>query len=135
MSLDRLVVARGAAAGLLLAVPATIANGILADQDDRSAAWSLVTLVVLVAGFFVAGFSAGHERPDDARRHGLVAALVAFVPVQALAVVNRLDRGAGLSAFSVVLTAFLAAGAGSTGGNLGGRRSAARSARTGRSAP
>ncbi len=130
MSLDRLVVARGAAAGLLLAVPATIANGILADQEDRSAGWSLVTLVVLVAGFAVAGVSAGHERPDDGRRHGVAAALVAFVPVQALAIVNRLDRDAGFSAFSFLLTALLAAGAGAVGGALGARRAARRSGAT-----
>lgn len=133
MTLDRLVVARGAAAASFLAVPATIANGILAAQDEPSGAWSLLTLVVLAVGFFVGGFSAGTERPDDGRRHGLAAALVALVPVEALAILNRLDRGAGVSAFSIVITAFLAAGAGSTGGNVGARRQANRTTR--RSAP
>lgn len=124
--LDRLVVLRGAAAGLLLAVPAAVANGILAAQDDRSASLSILTLVVLVAGFAVAGFSAGHERPDDAVRHGVAAALVAVVPVQILAVLNRLDRGTGVSIASIVVTAFLAAGAGVTGATLAVRRQARR---------
>lgn len=127
MNLDRLVVARGAAAGLLLAVPATVANGILADQDDRSAALSLVTLLVTVAGFLLAGFSAGHERPDDSRRHGLAAALIALVPVEVVAVLGRLDRGVGLSLPAIVLTAFVAAGAGATGANLGATRKTRRS--------
>jgi len=128
VNLDRLVVLRGAAAGSILAVPAALANGILAAQDDRSAALSILTLVVLVAGFAVAGFSAGHERPDDALRHGVAAALVAFVLVQALAVLNRLDRGTGVSLASIVVTAFLAAGAGATGANLAVRRQASRQA-------
>lgn len=127
MRLDRLVVARGAAVGLLLAVPATVANGILAGQKDRSAALSLLTLVVVVAGFFVAGFSAGRERPHDGRRHGTAAAVVALVPVEVVAVLGRLDRGAGLSLFSIVITAFVAVGAGSTGGTLGAARQTRRS--------
>lgn len=127
MNLDRLVVARGAAAGLLLAAPATLANGVLAAQEDRSAALSLLTLVLVVLGFAVAGFSAGHERPATARPHGLAAALVALIPVEILAVLGRLDRGAGISVLSIVLTGFFAAGAGSTGALLGAKRVTGRS--------
>ena len=128
MNLDRLVVARGAAAGLLLAAPATFANGVLAAQEDRSAALSLLTLVLVVVGFGVAGFSAGHERPTTARAHGLAAALVALIPVEILAVLGRLDRGAGISLVSIVLTGFFAAGGGSTGALLGAKRATGRSA-------
>ncbi len=128
MNLDRLVVARGAAAGLLLVIPATVANGVLARQDDRSAGLSLLTILVVAIGFLVAGFSAGHERPDDARRHALASAVVALVPAEVVAVLGRLDRGAAISLFAIVITAFLAVGAGFTGGRLGAARKTRRSA-------
>lgn len=128
VTMDRLVVARGAAAGLLLAAPATLANGILAGQDDRSAALSLLTLVLVVVGFGVAGFSAGHERPDLARPHGLAAAMLTLIPVEILAVLGRLDRGAGISLVLIVVTGFFAAGAGSAGSLIGAKRATGRSA-------
>ena len=127
MTLDRLVVARGAAAGLLLAVPATIANGILADQADPSFPLSVLTLLGVAAGFALAGFSAGHERPDDARRHGLAAVLWALLIVELLAILGRLDRGDPVSIVAIALTALIAIGAGTIGSNAGANRKTGRS--------
>lgn len=127
MNLDRLVVLRGAAAGLLLALPATVFNGILAEQENRSAPFSLLTVLLVLAGFGLAGFSAGHERPDDGRRHGLAAAVVTLVPVELFAITSRLGRGDGISLFTILLTAAFAVAAGSRGGTMGAHRKAGRS--------
>jgi zinc transporter ZupT len=122
VTLDRLAVVRAAAVGVLLAVPAAFANVVLADQEDRSAVLSLVTLVVLVLGFLAAGFAAGRFAAADAARHGTAAALVVLVLVQVIAVLGRLDRGDGVSIAAIVFTGFLAAVAGATGGTLASRR-------------
>lgn len=124
MNLDRLTVARSAAAGVLLAVPAALANVVLSSQDDRSALLSFLTLVVLVLGFLLAGFAAGLVARHDIARHGAAAALVVFVLVEIIAVLGRLDRGDGISLFSILFTGFLAAAAGAGGANLGSRRPA-----------
>jgi putative membrane protein (TIGR04086 family) len=122
-----LVVARGAATALLLAVPATLGNVVLAAQDDPSGGLSGLTFVVLMAGFFCGGWLAAGEAPHEGVRHGTVAALAAYVPVQVMAVLGRLDRDAGVAPVSIVVYGFLAAVAGTLGGRLGTAQRARRS--------
>ncbi len=127
-AIDRLVVARGAASGLLVAVPAAFANSVLAAQDEPSPLLGLVTLVVLVAGFLLAGFVAGLEAPADGVRHGMLAAAIALVPVELIAILGRLDRDAGVSPLSILIVGFLAIAAGRYGATLGQRRRARKEA-------
>ncbi len=122
MKVDFLTAARAAAAGMLLAVPAALANTILAAQEERSALWSLLTLVVLALGFGLAGFVAGRTATRERARHAAVASFIVFDIVQVIAILGRLDRGADISIPSIVFTAFLAAAMGVGGGALGARR-------------
>lgn len=122
--LDRIVVLRAAAAGSLLAVPAALANVVLASQDPKPQGTLALTYFLALAGFVLAGFVAGREAPAEAARHGAFAALGTFVPVEAIALLGRLDRGEGLSIPGVVVVAFLAALGGLAGARLGVRRRA-----------
>jgi hypothetical protein len=123
-----LVVARGAATALLLAVPASLANVVLSAQDERSSGALALTFLVLMAGFFSGGWLAGSEAPADGARHGAVAAVVAYVPVQVIAVLGRLDRDAGIAVGSIIVYGLLAAIFGTVGGRVG---TAQRTRRTG----
>jgi putative membrane protein (TIGR04086 family) len=121
-ALAGLVIARGAAVGLLLAVPAALANSVLADQTPKpKAALNVSTLVVFV-GFALAGWLAGREAPGQRAKHGALAALAAFVPVEVIAVLGRLDREAGISVVAIVFVGLLAACLGTMGASVGGRK-------------
>lgn len=121
-ALAGLVIARGAAVGLLLAVPAALANSVLADQTPKpKAALNISTLVVFV-GFALAGWLAGREAPGQRAKHGALAALAAFVPVEVIAVLGRLDREAGISVVAIVFVGLLAACLGTMGASVGGRK-------------
>lgn len=120
--LDRRIVARGAAAALVLATPAAVASSLLADNEDRyRGVLSALTLVLLLA-FALGGFVAGRESSDLPAKHGAAAAAAAFVVVQMLGVLSRLTRGDSLSAVRIVSGALLAASAGIIGGLLATRR-------------
>ncbi|MCU1499570.1 MAG: hypothetical protein JWM47_3523 [Acidimicrobiales bacterium] len=121
MTVDPLTAARGAAAGVLIAVPSALANMVLASQEEKSVLWSLVTLLGLALGFLLAGFAAGRMASSERARHGTVAALIVFVLVEVIAIGGRLDRGDGISIFSILFTGFLAAAAGASGGTFGAR--------------
>lgn len=121
-ALAGLVIARGAAVGLLLAVPAALANSVLADQTPKpKAALNISTLVVFV-GFAIAGWLAGREAPGQRAKHGALAALATFVPVEVIAVLGRLDREAGISVVAIVFVGLLAACLGTMGASVGGRK-------------
>jgi putative membrane protein (TIGR04086 family) len=121
-ALSGLVVLRGAAVGLLIAMPAAFANSVLADQTPKPrAAINLSSLAVFV-GFALAGWLAGREAPSQQAKHGALAALAAFVPVEVIAVLGRLDRDAGISLFAIVFVGLLAACLGTMGAAAGGRK-------------
>jgi len=120
--LDRRTVARGAAATLVLAVPAAIASSLLADhQPSPHAVLSALSLVLLV-GFAIGGFVAGSESADLPAKHAAAAALVAFVIVQAFGILARATRGATINVVRIAATGMLAVSAGLIGGLLAARR-------------
>jgi hypothetical protein len=125
MNLDRMVVVRGAAGGLILSMPAAMANVVFADQDERSQGLLALTAAVVVLGFVLAGLVAGLDAAHDVDRHGQAAASVTFVLVEAVLILGRLDRGAGISVPAIVIIALLAL----VGGTLGARLGAARRAK------
>ena len=123
MNIDRLVVVRGAAVGLLIAMIAALANVVLADQHPKPKGALNATLVALLAGFVLAGFVVGLQVTHEAARHGAYAGLVVFVPVEIVGLLGRLDRGDPVSLPGIVILGFFAAGAGMFGARLGvGRR-------------
>lgn len=122
MTIEPLAVARGAALALLLAVPAALANVMLAAQDPQPG-WALnLTLLIMLVGFVGGGFGAGYEASTEAARHGALAALAAFVLVQVIGTLGRLDRGDDVSLGAIIFLGLLAACAGTIGGLGASRR-------------
>jgi peptidoglycan/LPS O-acetylase OafA/YrhL len=117
-----LVVARGAATGLLLAMPAAFVNVVLADQTPKPRAGINLSFLVVLIGFMVAGWSAGREAPTEPAKHGALAAAVVFVPVEVVAVLGRLDRGDPVSLGGIIIVGLLAACVGTVGARIGGRK-------------
>lgn len=118
---DRLAILRGAAFGNLLALPGALVNSAFSGDDDASALVALSFLVVAL-GFVVAGLVAGANAPSEPSRHGALAGLVAFVPVELIAILGRLDREAPIRPAGIIVLALLAATAASGGAMLGARR-------------
>jgi putative membrane protein (TIGR04086 family) len=125
MTLDRMVVVRGAAGGLILSVPAAMANVVLADQDPKSQILVNLSFVLVLVGFALAGFVAGLDAPDRLVAHGIAAAAVAFVIIEVISILGRLDRGDDLSVPAIVIVAGFAV----LGGRSGARAAAARRAK------
>lgn len=126
---DRLVIFRGAAFGLLIGAPAALLNGAVAGDDGADGVLALSFVGVLL-GFLVAGVAAGANAGHEPARHGALAGLAAFVPVEVLALLGRLDRGAPIRLGGIILLALLGAWVGSLGGLLGARRRAATTSST-----
>lgn len=126
MIIEPLVIARGAALALLLAVPAALANVMIAAQDDPSGPLLNLTLLVMLAGFIAGGFGAGHEATREAARHGALAGVTAFVLVQVIGILGRLDRGDDIALGSIIFLGLLAASAGTLGALVGARQKAGR---------
>ncbi len=72
MTLDRLVVVRGAAGGLILAMPAALANVVFADQEPKSQILVNLSFVAVLVdrpeGFTVAEF---RDAAASSRKHTL----------------------------------------------------------------
>ena len=128
---DRLVIFRSAAYGLLIGIPATLANSALSGDDGSSDGLLALSFVAVLLAFLVAGIAAGRQAATEPTRHGAVAGLVAYVPVELLAILGRVDRGAPIRVAGIVLLALLGAWIGSLGALLGARRRAARTVASG----
>jgi putative membrane protein (TIGR04086 family) len=120
--ITRLVVLRGAATGLIFAMPAALLNVVLANQTPKPRAGINLSSLVVFFGFGLAGWMAGREAPRQAAKHGALAALAAFVSVELIVVLGRPDRSAGATAFVAVFTGLLAACIGTIGGSFGSRK-------------
>lgn len=122
--LTGLVVARGAAAGLLLATPAALANVALADQTPKPKGALNATFLVLLVAFALAGWLAGREAPTRAAQHGAAAAAACFAVAQVIGIGGRLDRGEGVALGQIIVVGLLAACVGTLGARLGASRRA-----------
>jgi len=121
-SVDRVVIGRGAAFGLLLGAPAAVVNGLLASQEPKPKGALNATFLALVVSFWLAGFMAGREAPSRPVVHGLAAGLATFALVEVIGVLGRLDRGTPVSAGSIVVVAVLALACSAAGAGGGARR-------------
>lgn len=124
MTLDRLVVARSAAHGLLLGAPAAVVNGILADQDPKPKAAMNATLLALLVAFGISGLVAGREAPVSPAAHGALAGLLTFALVQLIGVLARLDRGDDVAIGQALVLGLVATAVGAGASGLGARRRA-----------
>ena len=122
---DRLVILRAVALGNLLAIPGALANSAWSGEEGKDGLVG-ISFVLVVLGFVVAGISAGAAARTEPARHGALAGLVAFVPVELIAILGRLDREAPIRPVGIVLLALFAACAGTAGAQIGARRRASR---------
>lgn len=122
MSVDRLVVGQGAAYGLLLGVPAAMANVVLASQDPKPKGPLNATFLAILVAFAISGYMAGKLAAERPAVHGALAGLAVFVLVQVIGVLGRLDRGAGISVASIVVLGLLSAGVASATSGAGAKR-------------
>ena len=114
-----MVVVRGAAGGLLIAMSAALANVALAAQHPPNKGLVNLAFLAVLLGFGLAGFVAGYEATHDIARHGAFAAVVAFVPVEVIAILGRIDRHQAINVLELVILPFLAALAGMFGASFG----------------
>jgi putative membrane protein (TIGR04086 family) len=108
----------GAATALLVAVPAALlAQGIDAavsgDQD-----WLRLLVLPQLFAFVLGGFGAGRRRPDTPMLHGALAALVAFVLVQAIGVVRLLVADEDVNWVAIAFSFLMSACLGAIGGRV-----------------
>lgn len=125
-AIAKVVVARGAATCLLVAMPAALINVSLSDQHPKPQAGINASFVVVLVAFVLGGLVAGLEAPSAAAKHGALAAVAAFVPIELVAILGRLDRGAPIRIGSIIVVGLLAACAGTVGAQLGAKRRARR---------
>jgi hypothetical protein len=116
------VIARGAATGLLIAMPAALLHVVLANQTPRPQAGINLSFLAAFAGFGLAGWAAGREAPGQAAKHGALAAAAAFAAVEVVVILGRPDRGVGAVIFSIIFFGLLAACIGTFGATVGGRK-------------
>ena len=120
--LDFGAIARGAAFGVPLVLVASLVNQLLESDDEGSAA-TFPLFVLMLAGFVVAGYVAARAVADAPYSNGALAALAAFLVVQAIAVASRIVRDESLQSVSAVaFLGLLAYASGLVGALLASRR-------------
>ena len=132
-SIDWRVVVRGALVGLAVIVPVTVLRVVLdrevADFDDSG--WIYPLFVLILVGYFLAGWIAGRARPDSPMTHGTLAGigvLVVWIPIRILIWAVREDDRALFSGDDAALrpgqvfgALVIAAALGMLGGWIGER--------------
>ena len=121
MSVDWRAVRAGVVAALVFAAPAAIISAIVVSDDSGDGVFAFY--VVIIIGMLVGGFVAGSKRPDAPLTHGAIAAAVAYVIAQAMALVIKLAKGDELRSPAVyVFNLLLMASIGVVGGYVAERR-------------
>lgn len=135
--IDRHAVVRGAAVGLLVIVPLSIAIAVVERNvvDFDHSGWAPLFAVALLVAYPTAGYVAGRAAPDAPYSNGMVAGMGAFalwIPLRILIWLVRSDHHGlvtgtrpAISAGGIFTQLVLAAALGAFGGWIAGRRSAA----------
>lgn len=125
---DPRAVAAGAGIALAICVPAAILAQVLDDAGTASSgsAWLVVLSGVIVAGMGIGGFAAGRRRLDAPLSNGALAALAAYLLVQAVGAVRLLASGDDVTWAAIPFFALLSIAAGVTGALVADRRARAR---------
>lgn len=128
--LDRDALVQGAAAGVLIVGPLAGLSVLLVDEGDTDGSGGLgaIFFIAILVGFAVVGWLASRAAPRVPLSHGSIAALVAYVVVQAtillIAVVAGYDTDP--SPIGLVVGALLATSAGTLGALVAQRRNRGR---------
>ncbi|MBJ7260662.1 MAG: hypothetical protein JHD17_01845 [Acidimicrobiia bacterium] len=101
-------ITRGALAGLAIVVVAAIARAVLNNQMDdfKKSIWVYLLFVVVLVGYFVAGYVAGRARPDTPLANGALAglgAVVLWIPIRVVIWAVREDGHALLKGNQAIL--------------------------------
>lgn len=101
-------ITRGALAGLAIVVVAAIARAVLNHQMDdfKKSIWVYLLFVVVLVGYFVAGYVAGRARPDTPLANGALAglgAVVLWIPIRVVIWAVREDGHALLKGNQAIL--------------------------------
>ena len=141
--IDWAAVTRGATLGLGVLAAVSVTDAVLDHSfaHYRNSGWRAVLFVVILVGYLIAGWTAGHLVPDAGLSNGALAGIgsvVAWIPVRVAIWLVR-DTGVGLFhgtraplvPSQVFGTLVISAGIAMLGGHLGARAAA----RAGRSSP
>lgn len=119
MALDRLdwaAVRTGALVAVALCLPvALVAQLIVDDNADSQPPIVYVLYIAVLIGFATGGFAAAKRTTESPYSSGAVAALAAFVAIQAVGIVARLIDGDPIRFVLIVTNALLAYGCGLLG--------------------
>lgn len=101
-------ITRGALAGLAIVVVAAIARAVLNHQMDdfKKSIWVYLLFVLVLVGYFVAGYVAGRARPDTPLTNGALAglgAVVLWIPIRVVIWAVREDGHALLKGNQAIL--------------------------------
>lgn len=120
---ERDAVLKGAAVAIVICLPlALVAEAIAGSDEEDPSAWAFVLFFGVLAGFVLGGFAAARNAGDYPYTNGAVAAVVAFVVIQGVAIVVRLVGDEPVRYVAVVFNALLAYGCGLIGALAGARR-------------
>jgi putative membrane protein (TIGR04086 family) len=123
-SLDLRAICTGMGIALAIAVPAALISQLFDSGDSTNAGVVAVTFLAVLIGFGVGGYVAAQREPDAPLAHGAIAALAAFVLVQAIGVIRRSVAGDDIHWLTLPFNALLAAALGALGGLFANRRHA-----------
>ncbi len=101
-------ISRGALAGLAIVVVAAIARAVLNHQMDdfKKSIWVYLLFVLVLVGYFAAGYVAGRARPDTPLANGALAglgAVVLWIPIRVVIWAVREDGHALLKGNQAIL--------------------------------
>ena len=101
-------ITRGALAGLAIVVVAAIARAVLNHQMDdfKKSIWVYLLFVLVLVGYFAAGYVAGRARPDTPLANGALAglgAVVLWIPIRVVIWAVREDGHALLKGNQAIL--------------------------------
>jgi putative membrane protein (TIGR04086 family) len=121
VNVDWRAVRAGVVAALIFAAPAAIISAIVVEDDSGNGVFAFY--VVIIIGMLAGGFIAGTKRPDAPLTHGAIAAALAYVIAQAMAVAIKMAKGDELRSPAVyVFNVLLMACIGIVGGFIAERR-------------
>lgn len=123
ITVDWQAVRAGALVAIAICLPTALVSQAIVDEDaDSQPAIVYVLYVLVLLGFVVGGWVAAKRTTESPYTSGAVAALAAFVAIQALGVVARLIDGDDIRITLIVTNGLLAYGAGLLGGGFVARR-------------
>jgi hypothetical protein len=129
--LDRDALVQGAATGVLVVGPLAGLSVLLIDEGDAegSGGTSAVFYLAILGGFVLVGWLAARAAPQVPLSHGAVAALIAYVVVQAtiLLIASVAGQDTDPSPVGIAFGALLATSAGTIGALIAQRRKRTRS--------